>query len=148
MNFTLSTPIVKDFKEVFNQFDQELFEFLLPPKKVAQLIEFGGSQKGAIVHIQFLVPFKTEWISEITEDKQRETECYFIDVGRKLPFGLKYWTHKHIVKKEGDQAIIVDDITYGYNNKVLDILFYPFWYLSFLPRKKQYRQFFEEGKRK
>lgn len=143
MNFKIKTPLKKDFKTVFAGFDQQLFEFLLPPKSVAKLIAFGGSKKGDIVHIGFLLPYKAEWISEITHDEQNENECIFIDEGMQLPFGLKTWTHKHIVRKEGNGSVIVDDITFTCANQLLTLLFYPIWYMAFSGRKKQYKKYFE-----
>jgi len=143
MNFKITTPIRKDYQSVFAAFDQKLFEFLLPPKAMASLVQFGGSRKGDIVHIQFSLPYKAEWISEITHDECNDTACMFIDEGKKLPFGLKTWKHRHIVKKDGDHCLIIDDISFSYANKFLDALFFPLLYLSFLPRKKQYQQYFE-----
>ncbi len=142
MNFKITTSISKDYQAVFAGFDQKLFEFLLPPKAMARLVQFDGSKKGDIVHIQFLLPYKAEWISEITHDESNDSMCMFIDEGKKLPFGLKTWQHRHIVKKDGNNCLIIDDISFSYANKFLDILFFPFLYFSFLPRKKQYRQYF------
>ena len=80
MNITLRSKIDGNFKENFDRFDQDLFLYLLPPG--AQLIEFGGSKTGDIVHLK--LPLAGEWISDITEHGHSEDRCYFIDEGRKL----------------------------------------------------------------
>ena len=88
MNITLKSRVPQDLRFVYNRFDGNLFEFLLPPG--AQLIEFGGSTKGDIVHLK--LPLAGEWISEITEDGMSQDMRYFIDEGRTLPFPLQQET--------------------------------------------------------
>ena len=75
MNITLKSKVIGDFTEVYKRFDRNLFSYLLPPG--AQLIEFGGSKKGDIVHLK--LPLAGEWISEITENGISAEVCYFID---------------------------------------------------------------------
>ena len=91
MNITLRSTVKADLNTVYTRFDADLFRYLLPPG--AELIAFGGSRKGDLVHLK--LPVAGEWLSEITEDGQTEDMCYFIDEGRTLPFPLKTWTHKH-----------------------------------------------------
>lgn len=138
MNITLRSSVTGDLTTIYAQFDADLFRYLLPPG--AQLIEFGGSKKGDIVHLK--LPFVGEWISEITEDVTTEETCYFIDEGRKLPFPLKEWRHKHILRRKGGHTVIEDNMTFSTGNRVLDILFYPVLFLSFYPRVWQYKKYF------
>ena len=78
-----------------------------------EIVEFTGSKTGDKVHIRFVSPLKTEWISNITADYEDDKEAYFIDEGALLPPGLSYWKHKHIVRKlSEDESMIVDDITF------------------------------------
>lgn len=115
--------------------------YLLPPG--AKLIEFGGSKAGDVVHLKFGFPFFTEWISEITEDHHTEGTSYFIDEGRKLPFGLKRWHHKHIVHRSGDKnSIIEDNMQFSSGWLFFDLLLYPLLFLAFLPRVVQYKNYF------
>ena len=139
MNITLRSKVTGDLSGVYNRFDHNLFTYLLPPG--AQLIEFGGSKKGDIVHLQ--LPLAGEWISEITEHGMSEQICYFIDEGRKLPFPLKKWKHKHILHRAGESTIIEDNMTFSTGNVITDILFYPVLFLSFLPRLWQYKSYFK-----
>jgi ligand-binding SRPBCC domain-containing protein len=125
---------------VHKRFDADLFKYLLPPG--AQLIAFGGSLKGDIVHLK--LPLVGEWVSEITEDSQSEDYCYFIDEGRTLPFPLKTWTHKHSIYRSGKGTTIEDHMTFATGNRILDLFFYPVLLLSFLPRVWQYKTYFKK----
>ena len=139
MNITLRSKVVGDLTTVYNRFDHILFKYLLPPG--AQLIEFGGSKKGDIVHLR--LPLAGEWISEITENGMSKDICYFIDEGRKLPFPLKKWKHKHILYAAGESTIIEDNMNFSTGNIITDLLFYPVLLLSFLPRLWQYKSYFK-----
>jgi ligand-binding SRPBCC domain-containing protein len=120
MNITLRSKVTGDLMAVNNRFDADLFRYLLPPG--AQLIEFGGSKKGDIVHLK--LPLAGEWVSEITENGVSEDKCYFIDEGRKLPFPLKKWKHKHILHRSGKNTIIEDNMTFSTGSIITDMLFY------------------------
>jgi len=138
MNIILRSKVHGEIAGVFQQFDEHLFKYLLPPG--AQLIEFGGSKKGDVVHLK--LPLAGEWVSEITESGASEDTCYFIDEGRKLPFPLKKWRHQHILHRAGNSTIIEDHMSFTSGNILADMLFYPVIYLSFLPRVWQYKRYF------
>ena len=140
MNITLRSKVNAELESVYNRFDADLFRYLLPPG--AQLIAFGGSKKGDVVHLK--LPIAGEWISEITEDGISEDRCYFIDEGRTLPFPLKTWRHKHILHRSGKSTIIEDNMTFSTGSLILDVIFYPVLLLSFLPRKWQYKGYFKK----
>lgn len=130
MNITLRSKVIGDLEVITNRFDADLLRYLLPPG--AQLIEFGGSKKGDIVHLK--LPLGGEWISEITEHKVLENMSSFIDEGRKLPFPLKKWKHKHILHRSGKNTIIEDNMTFSTGCIITDMLFYPVLLAAFLPR--------------
>jgi ligand-binding SRPBCC domain-containing protein len=139
MNIKLKSKVIGDMTAVYNRFDHNLFAYLLPPG--AKLIEFGGSKKGDIVHLK--LPIAGEWVSDIIDDGISEYSCYFIDEGRKLPFPLKKWKHKHILYHAGKSTIIEDNMTYSTGYVITDILLYPVLLLSFLPRVWQYKSYFK-----
>ncbi len=141
MRIKIKTKVNKDYKAVFEQFDKDLFLALNPPIMPVKLLRFDGCKTGDEVHIQ--LPFKTLWISDITEFSASEKEIYFIDEGRKLPFPLKKWKHKHrIIKLSENETLIVDDINFSTNFILLDILIYPTLFLQFLYRKPIYKKWF------
>ncbi|MFK7808329.1 MAG: hypothetical protein AB8F74_11055, partial [Saprospiraceae bacterium] len=88
-------------------------------------------------------PIRTEWISHITDHGHDDKEAYFIDEGKKLPWPLSYWKHKHIVRKiDEDHSMIVDDITYEAGNALMSLLMYPGMWLGFAPRAGIYKSYF------
>lgn len=132
------------YKDVMAKFDQNLFEALKPKNGKMEIVEFTGSKKGEKVRLRFLSPFKSEWISDIVDDYINDKEAVFVDVGRLLPFPLKSWKHKHIVKKIDDNnSEIIDDMEYSTGFKLFDIIIYPGLWFVFSPRKKIYRDYFK-----
>ena len=87
--------------------------------------------------------FKQTWTSEITEDAQTDNEWYFVDQGIKLPFFLKSWTHRHLVRKEVKGSSIIDDISYTTGTLITDLLMYPVLLGQFLYRKPVYKKLFK-----
>ena len=143
MNIVLKTPVKGNYKEVMKRFDRDLFEVLLPKQGEVKIQEFTGSKKGDRVHLKFISPIKTEWVSDITEDGEDDQSSYFIDEGTQLPFPLTYWKHKHIVEKISEQeSLIIDDISFKAGNPIFTLLLYPAIYLGFFPRKKIYKRYF------
>lgn len=143
MKIILKTKVNGYYLDVIGKFDLSLFEALKPPLAKMEIVDFTGSKKGDKVHIKFIAPIKSEWISLITEDGQDDKRAYFVDEGHLLPFPLKKWKHRHIVEKIDDNnAFIIDDISYSASNFILDLFLYPVMYLSFFPRKRIYRRYF------
>ncbi len=146
MNFVLKTLVNGYYTDVMKRFDLDLFEALKPIGAKMEVVQFTGSETGDIVELKFISPIKASWISDITDHGSDHTQAYFIDEGRVLPFPLKEWKHRHIVEKVDDHnSIIVDDITFSSGRKWLDFLIYLPLMLSFYPRKRIYRRYFEQG---
>jgi ligand-binding SRPBCC domain-containing protein len=145
MHFIISTTVNGHYKKVMNSFDLALFKALQPKGILMHIETFTGSKKGDRVHIKFLKPFATEWISEITDDGENETESFFVDRGTTIPFGIAQWQHRHIVKYVSNTSCtIVDDITFEGVNKLWSILLWPALYISFLQRKAVYKKYFQQ----
>ena len=143
MNIKFKTKVKGNYREVMSRFDKNLFEALKPKHADMEIVEFTGSRKGDRVHLRFHMPWKTEWVSLITEHGNDENKAYFVDEGIQLPQGLSFWRHKHIVEKlTDDSSFIIDDITFKGSNFIMSTLLYPGIYLAFLPRKKVYKEYF------
>jgi ligand-binding SRPBCC domain-containing protein len=142
MKIKIQTLVHQPYQEVFKRFDKELFLKLAPPFPPIKLLRFDGCQKGDWVKVQLnFIFFKQNWESYITENEQNESEIYFVDEGKKLPFFLRYWHHKHLIVCQNEQqSWIIDDITYHSPFKLLDYLLYPMMYLQFVYRKPIYRK--------
>lgn len=132
------------YEKVAGDFGEDLFTFLLPPRFVASLVAYEGSAPGSRVHIRFKLPLPSEWISIIKSEDKTEDRYVFVDEGEKLPFPLKKWKHIHSVVKRGENTTeIIDNMNFSTGSGFLDFLIYPFLYLAFYPRKKQYKKYFE-----
>lgn len=143
LRITIQTEVAGNYRTVMKQFDRDLFEALTPPVGKLEVVKFTGSKTGDLVHLRFLRPLKAEWISRITDHGETEDEMYFIDEGEKLPPGLTYWRHKHIVRKVGsDRSLIIDEMHFRSYFYLLSLILYPFLFLTFYPRKRQYKSYF------
>lgn len=143
MNVKISTAVQGHYRDVIARFDLQLFEALAPKQGKIEIVEFTGSQRGDRVHIRFLSPIKADWVSLITEHGATDTEAYFVDEGAQLPYPLKYWRHRHIVRKLTETtSCIIDDITFKGPNRLFTLLLYPAIWLGFYPRKRVYRAYF------
>lgn len=125
-------------------FDLKLFKALKPPLMSLDVERFDGCNVGDEVHLKVgFGPFRTKWISLITENQENDQETYFVDEGKLLPFPLKSWRHIHRVVKTDDKGSeIQDDIEYSTGLRALDVLMYPVLYLQFAARKPVYKKFF------
>ncbi len=140
MRIRLECKLGLPYNEVFDGFDRDLFLYLLPP--FSRLLRFDGSRTGDEVHLR-LGPFL--WISEIVDHGEDEKQSYFVDRGKKLPFLLKTWEHRHIVEKRGSGSVIIDDMRYSSGFFLSDLLLYPFLYLAFFPRLFLYKSWFKRN---
>ncbi len=140
----LKTKVQTPYKKVFERFDLSLFEALKPPMVKLEVERFDGCLKGNEVHLNIDMGFmKSKWISLITENSETEQEIYFIDVGKELPFPLRYWKHKHRILNIGsDQSEIIDEIEYSSGKGWLDALIYPILYAQFALRGPVYKDVF------
>lgn len=145
MKVILRTKVNGNYKDVMSRFDRDLFLALAPPFPPIELKKFTGSETGDEVHIRFKSPVNTDWVSDITDHGVDEKEAYFVDEGRVLPFPLKSWKHRHIVRKiDDDTCEIIDLIHYGCGNVILNVLMYPALFFGFLPRKRIYKKYFNK----
>lgn len=148
MNFTIITPVAGDHRKVFDQFNSGLLKALTPPGMKMKVLRYDEPHEpGSMVELQATLygVVKQIWKNEITEVEHEQDRSWFTDEGRKLPWPLKSWRHKHIVRSgstpDGEPcAEIVDDITYSAG--WLTPLFHPIIYLQFAYRKPQYRKIF------
>ena len=144
MKLRISTSVAQNYNQVFDQFDERLLKQLTPPGMQLKLIEFDGSKKGGVVHLEVTILrlLKQEWYNEITEFERGEQRNYFVDEGVKLPGLFKYWRHEHSIEKDGTGTRIVDNITYKSPFLLLDWLLWPTLFLQFAYRKPIYKRMF------
>lgn len=145
MRVKIQTKVRKNYIEVFQGFDIHLFMKLKPPLVGLNVKRFDGCKKGDIVSVELsILGTKQTWISEITENAEKTNEIFFIDEGKVLPSPLRYWKHKHVIQKSIDSSVIIDDIRYSTNSKILDFLLFPLIFLQFYYRKPVYKSYFKK----
>ena len=143
MKLLLKTRVEQSPREVWAGFNESLFVKLAPPLPRIKLLKFEGSTEGSLVEVEidFLL-FKQIWQSLIVEQQESGNAIRFIDEGRRLPFFLKFWRHRHLIEANSTGTIITDDIEYRSPAWILDILLYPSLWLQFAYRKPIYRRVF------
>lgn len=142
MKLRIKTHVRNHYLQVKDSFDERLFLALNPPFPIVKLLTFDGCSKGDMVSLEldFLV-FKQIWTSEIVSDSISESMFLFIDEGRKLPFFLKSWSHKHYILNDGPNASqIIDEVDFNTPWFLPAIILYPMLYLQFLYRRPIYKR--------
>ncbi|MFL0163192.1 SRPBCC family protein [Aquirufa salirivi] len=140
-SFRVQTPINSPIEYVWALFDKDLLSKLSPPFPPVSIKRFDGCRKGDLVQLEIkLGLFSLYWDSEITEDFQSDDKIYFIDEGRRIPLGMNYWKHEHILEKlPNNQTLVIDQISYSTSSKFLDILLYPLLWGMIAYRKPFYK---------
>jgi len=143
MKITLSTQVDSSLKIVKEGFNETLFLKLSPPFPLVKLLRFDGCLTGHHVWLElnFLL-FKQRWDALIIEHQESEKEFYFIDEGSKMPFFLKSWRHKHLLKSRNGKCIVTDQIQFSTGTILTDVLVYPLLWFQFVYRKPIYRKHF------
>jgi len=130
---------------VWEKFDHNLFQKLNPPWISASLLRFDGNEVGDEVHLEInFILFNQKWISEITSNASREGHYEFVDEGKTLPFFLKKWRHRHVIRHQGSGSEIIDDIRFSTGTWLTDLLFYPVLFTQFWYRKPVYKRYFND----
>jgi len=143
MRVVLKTKVVGHYRDIMKRFDQDLFLALAPKLAKIKLEQFTGSETGDIVHIKFLFPVKTEWISDIVDHGADDRRAYFVDRARVIPFPFSTWEHHHIIEKiDEHHSYIIDDMRFTGKNVLFNYLLYPAVFFGFLPRKRIYKRYF------
>ncbi|MEM8529101.1 MAG: hypothetical protein AAGG68_31005 [Bacteroidota bacterium] len=140
MKIVITTDVEQDYRTVWSKFDEQLFTALKPPLMPLQLLRFDGSLKGDEVHLKVAGQL---WIAEIIEQAELTDEIYFVDKGKKLPFPLKYWKHRHRILRKENGSQVIDDIEFRTPNRIIDFLFYPILYAQFAARSPIYKRYFK-----
>lgn len=138
MKIRISTPIKRNFREVFALFDLKLFEALKPPVVNLKVERFDGCKTGDEVHLKVA---GQKWVSHITDYVENKDEIYFVDRGVIIPPPLKHWLHIHRIERTGENSCnVIDDIEYSTGNRFIDKLIYPALYAMFSMRKPIYQR--------
>lgn len=79
-----------------------------------QIHRFEGCTLGAVVELTIkLGPVSLPWRSVVTTYQEGAQECFFIDEGQVLPFGLREFSHTHRITAVGSKTRISEEISLG-----------------------------------
>ena len=146
MRIQIRTRVPGHYKTVFEHFNQELFEFVMPSFPKAKLQRYDGPTPGDRFELTLFTPLgKQYWHGLITERSLTEHYAYFVDIGAKLPFFLKRWNHTHWVIPDGDDhSFIVDDFTFDAPFLLMNPFVGLALYFQFRGRRPAYPGYFEQ----
>lgn len=147
MRIKISTKVEQDLTNVKEGFNERLFITLSPAYPKIELYRYDGCERGDIVALSLNFGIaKQEWVSEIIEQTSSDGLFEFTDVGIKLPFFIKEWKHRHIIKQLDSGSMIIDYIEYSTPFLALNYIMFPLFYFQFLYRKPIYRKWFKKLK--
>ncbi len=145
MRIRLITTINAPFERVHKDFNQKLFDYLMPPFSLASIERYDGQNPGDLIDLKFNIPILGHWTVIIKESWLSHREYGFVDRGLRVPFGISYWQHIHrVVARNNHSCFIIDDIEYETSWRFLDYLLYLPLMTIFYPRKYQYRKFYRQ----
>ncbi len=130
------------FDQVIAGFNRHLLEALSPPLMKLRIHRYDGQSVGDRFSMQ-LGPelLHMRWEGLVSAAGRTPGTFWFEDVGVQLPFPLKRWKHKHLVRKSGTGTVIIDIVSFSTGNSILDVLCYPFLKGMFLARISKYQQY-------
>jgi ligand-binding SRPBCC domain-containing protein len=145
MRIRYVTTIESPFQQVYEGFNRNLLEYLVPA--VATIIRYEGQNPGDIVDIKFKIPFMRNWTIIIKESWLSHREYGFIDRGLRLPAGLVYWQHTHrVIARDDVSCFIIDDVEFESAWQLWDYILYLPLKLLFFNRKFMYRRYYNQLK--
>lgn len=146
MKFILRTNVAQSLENVKEGFNEDLFSELSPPFPKVKIKQFDGSKKGDIVSLELnFFLFRQNWTSKIVDEGSSDMAYFFIDEGIILPFGLKFWRHKHTLKSLNEQTQIIDEVEFRSWNGLASLLLFPILLSQFFYRKPIYKRIFGQN---
>lgn len=113
MRLRVQTLVQARPPEVISGLNEALFKLLQPKFPPNRLLRFDGQRPGDEVHIELSFLGKKQlWVARILAQHFSPEEAFFIDEGKKLPFFLTAWRHKHLAYRSGKHTVLEDDIRF------------------------------------
>ena len=131
-----------DYEKVREAFHSiELVRFLTYLQPI-NIIEWSGIENGKMAYFKlWFFGWKNFKVKHESYMKSNN-ELFFIDRGVELPLGVKYWKHKHIIKKNGEGVIIQDLVSFSHANIFMEYLLFPILMFPIIIRKLFYKIYF------
>lgn len=136
------------FEQVKNTFTSpaeamQLFKALSPPMPKAEILNFGGTNKGDLVKLKLdFGLWASDWVSHVDEVVEQPNYYHFRDVGLVMPLGMASFSHRHILKAVGQgQTSIEEDIDLSGKNVLFTLLNVIGFWVQMRMRRGAYQRF-------
>jgi ligand-binding SRPBCC domain-containing protein len=141
----VSSSVKVPYSKVVTGFNQQLLEALSPAWMNLRILKYDGQQPGDCFIMQLgTKPFSARWEGKVIAAGSTPGSFWFEDVGIQLPFPLKFWKHRHVIRKSGTGAVIIDIVSFHTGSSLLDWICYPLFRAMFTARRKKYQQYLFE----
>ena len=143
MNYNQKVEIKNiTFEKVSSAFHSIKIVKFLTGFQPVQIIEWSGIENGKIAYFKlWFFGWKNFKVKHESYMKSNN-ELFFIDRGIELPLGIKYWKHKHIIKRNGEGVIIQDLVSFSHANIFMEYLLFPILMFPIIIRKLFYKIYF------
>lgn len=144
MQFQVTTEVDGYFLDVFDRFDRDLLEYLIPKFPPAELTRWDGHDVGAEVHAKIGLGLASQTFSvKIIEREIQEKAAWFTDFGLNMPWPIQTWKHTHRVEFISQATSrIVDDVSFTTSSSFLTKSMKGFIKSSMKARSPQYQEYF------
>jgi hypothetical protein len=150
MNLTLTIALPVSGAQAFAALaDSALFDYIKPKFPPTKVLVYDGIAAGQPIAFEInVLGWRQTWRGHIAEHHEPpaadpQGERWFVDVGLQLPFPLKQWRHRHLVRSTGPSSCqIVEQIAFSCGVPALDFLLWPGLYFTFWPRIWLYKRWF------
>ena len=143
MNYNQKVKIKNiTFEKVSSAFHSIKIVKFLTGFQPVQIIEWSGIENGKIAYFKlWFFGWKNFKVKHESYMKSNN-ELFFIDRGIELPLGVKYWKHKHIIKRNAEGVIIQDLVSFSHANIFMEYLLFPILMFPIIIRKLFYKIYF------
>ena len=132
------------FENVINSFHDIKFVKFLTSLQPIKIINWDGIQNNKLAFFKLWFLGWRNFKVMHSNYKNNATELSFIDSGIELPLGLKSWHHEHIVRKNGNETLIIDSLNIKHSNILAGYIIFPILVLPIFIRIFLYKIYFRK----
>tara|TARA_B110000116_G_scaffold265092_1_gene273761 strand:+ start:5153 stop:5590 length:438 start_codon:yes stop_codon:yes gene_type:complete len=132
------------FEDVIKSFHDISFVKFLTYLQPIKIIDWDGIQNGKLAFFKLWFLGWKSFKVKHSNYKNRPDEFSFIDKGIELPLGLKFWGHKHIVKKNEKDISIIDSLNIEHSNRLIGYIIFPILIFPIFIRIFLYKIYFNK----
>jgi ligand-binding SRPBCC domain-containing protein len=138
----VTTKVTLPLDTVIKKFDRTLFESLMPPLSLLELLQYDGTFEGGRYRLGARYLNFSLWEGEITKaDFLSPKEYVFIDEVNSNIAGVRNWKHTHrFVESVTKHTYIVDEVEFEAVNPMLEGVYEMMLRSYFLYRQFRYKK--------